>query len=384
MRISIITYVLFISSILFTGKVFATEPPPIAAPLAEYCVTFEDSPKLSLTKVITPFSEITLGEQGVLHCESSVEESWNIFDFPDLPKDPPRKYPYRQDGSGITTKTSDSFIVDDSTYAKIEEKRNKIKQNAELDATPSVYSFDFPVEESIALPYTGRYKTQYLQNLMGKTMRLHGYTAMVCNPKRRIVIRKTGNIYIKGPCTEKDVKRTSPQSPLRREKTSEEQFSSVAETDTEKYISAEYCIQKGMEPKLILTSVISAIPPISITRSDTVSESPCGGVVRTAFSMPYKGKNMFHDEAAAQIFTKCSDYSQKGCVSQIHISYPQEYGIPVKTMEDSGISFIKALSGFKTTVNAKMWVTCASEQTAFDIDYSIKISGSCSKKIFPK
>jgi hypothetical protein len=384
MHISIIAPVCAINVILFSVTGLAAKNAPIAAPLAEYCVTFEDSPKLSLTKVITPFSEITLGEQGFLHCESSVEESWNIFDFPDLPKDPPRKYPYRQDGSGITTKTSDSFIVDDSTYAKIKGKQNEIKQKAEPETSPSVYPFYFPVEENIVLPYTGRYKNQYLQNLTGKTMRLHGYTAMVCNPKRRIVIRRTGNIYIKGPCTEKDVNRTSPQSPLRREKTSQERFSSVAETDAEKYISAEYCIQKGMEPKLILTSVISAIPPISITRSDTVSENPCGGVVQTAFSLPYKGKNMFHDEAAAQISTVCSDSSEKGCVSQIHISYPQGYGIPVKTMEDSGISFIKALSGLETTVNAKMWVTCASEQTAFDIDYSIKISGPCSKKIFPK
>lgn len=384
MRISIMAHFCVIDAAFFSVTGFTAENRPIDTPSAEYCVTFEDSPKLSLTKVIAPFSEIALGEQGLLRCESSEEESWNIFDFPDLPKDPPRKYPHRLDGRGITTRTTDSFVVDDSTYAKIEEERNKIKQNAELGATPSVYSFDFPVEEDIALPYTGCYKNQYLQNLTGKTMLLHGYTAMVCNPKSRIVIRRTGNVYIKGPCSEKDVERPSPQSSLRREKASQERFSSAAEIGAEKYVSAEYCIRKGTEPKLILTSVISAIPPISITRSDTVSESPCGGVARTAFSLPYEEKHLFHDEATAQISTICSGPSKKGCVSQIHISYPQEYGIPVKTKEGSGASFIKTLSGLETTVNTEIKVMCASEQTAFDIDYSIKITGLCSKKIFPK
>jgi hypothetical protein len=384
MRISIMRHFCVINAICFSVTGFAAENPPREYPSAEYCVTFGDSPKLSLTKVITPFSKIILGEQGLLRCESFEEESWNVFDFPDLPKDPPRNYPYRLDGSGITTITTDSFAVDDSTYAKIEEKRNKIKQNAELGATPSVYSFDFPVEESIALPYTGRYKTQYLQNLTGKTMLLHGYTAIVCNPKSRIVIRRTATLYIKGSCSEKEAERPPKAPDPGKEKASSERFSAAADSGAEKHVSAKYCIQTEQESKLILTSVISAIPPVSIAESNTVHESPCEGIIRTNFSLPYEKKDLFHNETTVEIPPKCRDSSKKDCVSQIQISYPKAYSIPVKIIEASRTTYIKALSGLETIVDAEMTVTCASKRTDFDINYSIKITGLCSKKSFTK
>lgn len=147
--------------------------------------------------------------------------------------------------------------------------------------------------------------------------------------------------------------------------------------------AANYCVQGGKTPKLILTKVLHEPPFVYIAETDSIRCSCFNLKMRTDIEFPMnpglsldcETDNKFYELTTCPVGTEEKRYK-----AFYRAEFPKEYVIPSFYLGEAPEAYIRSLH--KKTISA-FWealITCSPEgTTSLQQDFNIYITGECKK-----
>ncbi len=161
-----------------------------------------------------------------------------------------------------------------------------------------------------------------------------------------------------------------------------------SKTDAEKLMTeielapaADYCVQGGSEPKLILTNRRNEPPPVYIAETDSIRCNCYHVKMRTDIEFPLNPGIKLDCTESDKFYEPdaCPSGGEERTVTTFYqAEIPGEYIIPTFYLGDNPQAYIRSLYGKTITTVWESIITCSPKiSSSLEQEYTIRITGAC-------